>query len=171
MDDQTLKAKDKFGTDLPEQHLPLVLVAYQLRTPENMGMILRLAGNVGAEKVVFVRSSDQEIKERKLKKTAQTAAQHINWIFCLPEEIEKNLPEGYAKIAVETTEKAKNLFDFQFPKGVILFFGNEVKGLPNSIIDQCQESVFIPMPGPTRSMNVAMAASVAVFSVLRQFTR
>lgn len=168
MKDQVQKAKDKFGTHLPVDRLPIILVAYQLRTPENMGMILRLAGNIGAEKVCFVLEADQQLKENKLRKTAQTAIQHIDWTFCLPETLEHHLPEGYKKIALDTTAQAHNIFSISLPEKFILFLGNEVHGLPDDILHQCDEAWYIPMPGPTRSMNVAMAAAVALFQKLRQ---
>ncbi|MEO1438416.1 MAG: TrmH family RNA methyltransferase [Bacteroidota bacterium] len=167
MKDHVQKAKDKFGTDLPMDRIPIVIVAYQLRTPENMGMILRLAGNIGAEKVLFVLEPDQQLKESKLKKTAQTAIQHINWSFCLPDALNHYLPEGYTKIALDTTAEAQNIFSSTLPKRFILFLGNEVHGLPDAILHQCDEAWYIPMPGPTRSMNVAMAAAVALFQRFR----
>ncbi|MEM6725456.1 MAG: TrmH family RNA methyltransferase [Bacteroidota bacterium] len=168
MKDHVLKAKDKFGTSLPVDRQAIIIVAYQLRTPENMGMILRLAGNIGAEKVWLVIEPDQQLKESKLKKTAQTAIQHIDWSFCLPKELEKHLPEGYIKIALDTTAQSANLFSVSLPEKFILFLGNEVHGLPDHIIDECDQALHIPMPGPTRSMNVAMAAAVALFQVFRR---
>ena len=65
-----------------------------------MGMILRLAGNIGAEKVLFVLEQNQQLKENKLKKTAQTAIQHIDWTFCLPEALVHHLPEGYKGLLI-----------------------------------------------------------------------
>ena len=46
--------------------------------------------------------------------------------------------------------------------------GSERDGLSNELLKQCDVVVYIPVPGPTRSLNVSHAAAVALFEWQRQ---
>lgn len=61
------------------------------------------------------------------------------------------------------------MWDVTIPDGSCLVFGNERDGLPNRILEKHPERVLrIPMGGPVRSLNLATAAGIALFDVLRQ---
>jgi tRNA (cytidine/uridine-2'-O-)-methyltransferase len=51
--------------------------------------------------------------------------------------------------------------------GDVLLFGKETSGLPDDLID-ARGAYFIPMTGPTRSLNLANAVAVVVYSALQQ---
>lgn len=144
-----------------------IIVADRIKTPENMGMILRVAGNVGCGKVLFI-DNGQPIRRNKIKKTAQTSFDKIDWSVCQPEELNDLLPEDYHRIAIETTTTANSLFETRFPVGCAFFVGNEAHGLSEAVLKQCNSSIYIPMPGTTVSMNVSHALAVVLFEWVRQ---
>jgi tRNA (cytidine/uridine-2'-O-)-methyltransferase len=62
-----------------------------------------------------------------------------------------------------------NHFQFQFQPDDWLLFGSETDGLPTTIIQQCDATVYIPMSEPgVRSLNLSVSAAVGLFEANRQ---
>jgi tRNA G18 (ribose-2'-O)-methylase SpoU len=56
-----------------------------------------------------------------------------------------------------------------YPRPVALVLGNEALGIEPSVLDDCDELVEVPVFGYKNSLNVASAAAVVVFEILRQW--
>jgi len=67
-----------------------------------------------------------------------------------------------------TTKGAVPHWDFQFQQGDCLLLGRESAGVPDEVHAQAEARVAIPMPGGGRSLNVAIAAGIALSEALRQ---
>lgn len=76
---------------------------------------------------------------------------------------------GYTIVALEQTVSSVPLQSFTFPDRVMLVLGAELLGVPadvlQSVVDVCVE---IPQSGVTRSLNVHVSASLALFEYTRQ---
>lgn len=145
-----------------------VIVADNLRTPENMGAVLRLAGNIGALKTLFISESGNNFRSYKINKTASGAAEKVDWKIIKLAQIEKEIPENYQMVALETSANAVNINHFQFSERTVFIVGNEVNGISNELLMKVHQKVFIPVPGVISSLNVTHALSVALFEWLRQ---
>ena len=80
--------------------------------------------------------------------------------------------EGVAVWCMETTEGALNYAaaTTEFPaRGVALVLGNEETGVDTRVIEAADAVVEIPTFGFKNSLNIAAAAPVVVFEVLRQW--
>ena len=66
---------------LPSDYPPPIIVGYDIKTPENIGSIIRLADNIACEKVLFI-TEDDKIRESKIKKTASSSFNSIDWKCC-----------------------------------------------------------------------------------------
>lgn len=146
-----------------------IIVSDRLRTPENMGSVLRLAGNIGAEKTVFISDTAQQFRLRRIKKTASTANENTKWEILDEDQLSTFIPLDYQIVAIETSEKAQSIFDFQFPEKTAFLVGNERYGIRPEILKQADHVVYIPVPGPVSSLNVTHALSIALFEWLRQW--
>ena len=63
---------------------------------------------------------------------------------------------------------SRSLWDARVPDGSCLVFGNETDGMPARILEKHPERVFrIPMTGAVRSLNLATAAGIALYDVLK----
>ena len=144
-----------------------IIVCWKLNTPNNMGSILRLADNMACEKVIFV-DQKPSFKDRNIKKTAQTSFEAIQWDFCTPENWKDQLPKTHKLIAIETAQPSLNLYESELPENVVFFVGNEKVGLDQEVLDACQTSVYIPMKGHNKSMNVSHALTIVLGEWLRQ---
>ena len=68
---------------------------------------------------------------------------------------------GYAIIALELTELAVPYHDYHYPERTCIVVGHEDHGVTKSTLSVCDASVFIPMYGFKKSMNLHHALAVA----------
>ena len=71
-------------------------------------------------------------------------------------------------VATVADPGAASLYGFRFHPDDLLIFGSEAAGLPRSIVDAASAAVTIPLRGRTRSLNLAVAASIFLFEASRQ---
>ena len=147
--------------------LLVILAVWGIGNPENMGQIIRLAHNLGAQKALFV-NDEIKVRESKVKKTAGFSYDQMEWQFITISNFYNLLNSDYKLVVLETCEEASNIFNTSLPDKTILLAGNESYGLPSKIISASDLSVYIPMPGGCKSMNVSHALSVAAFEWYRQ---
>jgi len=150
----------------PTTHKPII-AAWQIINPENIGNIIRLADNVGAEQV-FILGSDFSLRMSSIKKTAGLSFNHIQLNFTCSEDFFNILVPDYQIVAIETCTDSVNIYQEKLPSRIVFMLGNERHGLPDSILEKCNMKVHIPMTGPCKSMNVSHALSVALFEWQRQ---
>lgn len=144
-----------------------IIVAWKLRTPENYGNLLRLADTVGCSKVIFVTDGLQ-LSDRKIRKTAGDSYSRMKMEFIEEEQLTNSIPENYKWIALETAEPSQNIFEAALPQTMALFIGNEKKGIPSGILEQCLSVVHIPLTGNCTSLNVSHATAIALFEWVRR---
>lgn len=166
-----LKSNDLFGKLNPEtlyEHVPRpLLIADHLLTPDNMGAMIRLADNIGASEVCFLGSEDEH-RLGKVRRAAASSRDNIRWFFYDGNDLRKIVPEGKKIVAIETADNATCIYDTPLPEDVAFIVGSERNGLSEDLLTQCDMVVYIPVPGPTRSLNVSHAAAVALFEWQRQ---
>ncbi len=90
-----------------------------------------------------------------------TLVRHASWADFLKHPARNN-----GRIVLFTTAGAVSLADFHFVPGDTLLFGRESAGVPVEVHDAATARVRIPISG--RSLNVSMAAGIALFEALRQ---
>lgn len=168
MQKRTIHSKHLFAnnSNLEMSNAPII-VGYHLRTPENLGNIIRLADNTGCKKVLFV-TDDENLRTSKIKKTAASSFDKVDWSFCTEDELKKNIPKDYSWVAVETASDSKNIFETKLPQKAVLIVGNEIHGVHINMLELCNEIVHIPLVGNNTSMNVSHALAVALFEWHRQ---
>lgn len=146
---------------------PPVIAAWQIINPENIGSLIRLADNIGAEEV-FVLGENFHLRMSSVKKTAGLSFNNVRLTFLTPDDFFALLNPEYQLIAIETSDDSVNIFTDQLPEKVVFLLGNERNGLPDEILQKCSKKVHIPMTGQCKSMNVSHALSVALFEWQRQ---
>lgn len=71
-------------------------------------------------------------------------------------------------IAVENNVKSVSIYEADMPADAVLLFGQEGAGISPSLLDLAGEVVSIDQLGSTRSINVGVAAGIAMFEWCRQ---
>jgi tRNA G18 (ribose-2'-O)-methylase SpoU len=76
---------------------------------------------------------------------------------------------GYHVAAVENSPQAIDLYEWTPVWPVCLVFGHETDGVTPDLASGIQTHVRIPMLGDKRSLNVATAAGVVLYELLRRW--
>jgi TrmH family RNA methyltransferase len=159
--------------DLPVTRNLLVLIAYQLGDPGNLGTIIRTADAAGATGVVVVEPSVDLYDPQTVRAT-------MGSLFALPVvrlEGEAALVDWYREIraaglsllvAGSSAHGPVDHFEADFCRPLALLLGSERQGLPPSVREQADVLVRLPMAGRATSLNVAAAAAALVYEVIRQ---
>jgi len=155
----------------------LFLILHNIRSAYNVGAIFRSADGSGVSKIYlsgYTPIPAEEGKKYKTKadkmieKTALGAEKNIPWekyedIADLLEKLEK---DKIKIVALEKTDKAVNIKDFKAEFPLALILGNEVEGVDQSILEKYDAIVSIPMRGQKESLNVSVAAGIAMYELL-----
>lgn len=151
----------------------VIVLLDNIRSLYNTGSILRTADASGVERVVLCGITprpDQGGKQRRaIAKTALGAEDMVSWDY-QPDALtalRSLTAAGYHTVAVETTDDAVNLFEWTPRWPVCLVFGHETDGVSSDLATHVETVVRIPMLGKKRSLNVATAAGVVLYELLR----
>jgi len=151
-----------------------ILILPDIRSAINVGAILRTADAVGVDKVYLVgctpRPTDQFGRIQKdIAKSALGAETWVKWEYkekLLP--LIKNLKkEGYEIVALELDENSIDYRKYKPALKVALMLGEEVKGIDKKTLKYCDKIIEIPMRGKKESLNVSVAAGVALFRIIK----
>jgi tRNA G18 (ribose-2'-O)-methylase SpoU len=145
-----------------------MLVAIELSNPENVGGLIRVAGSADCERVIFT-GDEKNFKRSKIKSTATSGYNNVNWEFCSEQGWPDKIPDGYTIIGVETCPDATNIYETELPSDKVAFVvGNESFGISEWSLERCNQIVYMPMPGIVKSLNVSQAATLAMFEWWRR---
>ena len=75
--------------------------------------------------------------------------------------------EGFQVVAA-TEHSRKLMYDADLRKPTVIVMGSEEKGISKEVLKLCDEQLAIPMIGAIESLNVAAAAAIMLFEVVRQ---
>ena len=158
----------KIPTEEIYQRIPRpIVIADHLMTPDNLGAMIRLADNIGATEMCFL-GCETDHRLGKVRRAAASSRDNIRWFFTEETDLHKIVPNGKSIVAIETTDDATCIYDTKLPEDVAFIVGSESQGIREELLKQCDMVVYIPVPGPTRSLNVSHAAAVALFEWQRQ---
>jgi tRNA G18 (ribose-2'-O)-methylase SpoU len=105
----------------------------------------------------------------KVAKTALGADYQVPWIQN-HDPLELLAQKDVIHVGLELSSRAQDIFEWQFPSThkIFLYVGNEVTGLPAELMTKLDTLVQLPMRGEKQSLNVAEAASVALYECYRK---
>jgi 23S rRNA (guanosine2251-2'-O)-methyltransferase len=147
---------------------PLVVCLDQVTDPHNLGAVCRSAEGAGASGVVVLERNAARVTPAVCKASAG-AVEHlpvgvvVNLARYLEEIKGPQLWVWAAERAAETPIWAADL-----ALGAALVFGAEGRGLRPGVRRACDDAFAIPLAGEIESLNVSVAAGVAVFEAARQ---
>lgn len=145
----------------------LILILDNIRSRENVGSILRTADAAGVLKIYLCGMTPVPPHD-KISKTALGAENWVPWEYRRNtwQTITELKKRGFKIYALEQTKNSRNIFKFkpQFPLALVV--GNEVKGISPKILKYCDKKISIPMYGKKESLNVSVAAGVALYRLL-----
>lgn len=139
----------------------------RVRDPGNLGTVIRTADAAGAKGVILVGETTDPYSLETVRAT-------MGSIFAVP--VARSSAEAFiawkkaAKVRLVGTH-LKGSVDYRTPdytKGpIVLLMGNEQQGLPDTLAAACDTLIRIPQAGRADSLNLAVAAGVALYEVRR----
>ena len=144
------------------------IALYQPDIPQNTGTILRLCAcmDVAAH---IIEPAGFAISDRRFRRAGMDYLDQLNWTrhdsWTKFEEWRRH--EGH-RLLLLTTKGATPYLDFRYQASDILLFGRESAGVPSDVAEAADARLVIPIQPGLRSLNVAMAAAMALSEALRQ---
>jgi len=144
------------------------IALYEPDIPQNTGTILRLAACLGVEAHIVepagFPTSDRAFRRAGMDYLDQVAlVRHANW-----DAFEAWRKHAGARVILFTTRATLSYYDYAYRADDVLLFGRESAGVPEAVHTAADVRLVIPMAGGLRSLNVAVAAAMAVGEALRQ---
>lgn len=148
----------------------IIVVGENIRTPENVGMILRVSEAFGVNKVILLGDSP-DLNNRKVLRTARNTEKELT-VTVNPssdEEIKNLKQDGYTLIGLEITKNSKLLKEFNFNSHnkIALFLGAERFGIEETTLNQLDHILHFEMFGKNSSINVVNALTVGLYEITR----
>jgi len=145
----------------------LILLLDEIQDPGNLGTIFRTASAAGVDCVVLGEGTVDPFNSKVIRST-QGALFHLPIREqSLMRTIEDCKRENFT-IAGTSPHRGIYSYDFVFPEKVAIVLGNEARGIHDSIIDQLDQALMVPMPGVAESYNVSVTAGMLLYEWIRQ---
>lgn len=145
-----------------------VLLLDGLTTPANVGMILRTATAAGIEGIVVPHRGVAGLDPLVIKASAGVAFHApVLRANTAGQAAEMLSDAGYTLFALDA-DGPGTIFDADFGSRAVFVLGSETAGLSEEVRARVAERLAIPMRGGVESLNVASAAAVLCFELLRR---
>ena len=169
--------------------IPLVVVLDNVRSMHNIGSVFRTSDAYVVEKVVLCGITAQP-PHPDIHKSALGAEFSVDWEYYADtnEAVAALKSQGYEVWAIELAENSVMLQDFfnrhtdspsvfsevvkdggdsQLSTKYAVVLGNEVKGVQQSVIDQCEGCIELPQFGTKHSLNVSVTAGIVIWEFFK----
>ena len=153
--------------------MPVKIVLDNVRSGSNVGSVFRTSDAFAVEELILCGITAAP-PEREILKTALGATESVKWshVGSTLEAIQVLKQSGYSIFAIEQADPSIPLDGFQFAhatKRLALVFGNEVKGVDDSLIPFFDGCIEVPQAGVKHSLNVSVCVGVVLWELYRSF--
>lgn len=155
----------------------LTLILHNIRSVHNAGSIFRTADAAGVSKIFLTGYTPAPLDRFKLPrkdfaKVSLGAERSVPWESAaqLAPVLKKLKKDGYTVVAIEQSKNSTPLFCFKSKKDakIAIVMGNEVLGISPQSLTYADHILEIPMRGKKESLNVSVAAGIALFALVQR---
>jgi 23S rRNA (guanosine2251-2'-O)-methyltransferase len=154
--------------ELAETDRPLIACLDQVTDPHNLGAICRSAEGAGATGVVVPEHNAARVTAA-VSHASAGAVEHV------PVAVVVNLARYISDVKSgdlwawgAAGDAATTVWSTDFAGGTLLVFGSEGRGIRPGVRKVCDDAFSIPLAGKIESLNVSVAAGIALFEASRQ---
>ena len=150
---------------------PLLLALFEPDIAQNAGAIFRTCACLGVEAAIIepagFRTSDSRFRRAGMDYLdVLTITIHDSW-----PRFEAWRASARRRLVLLTTKGERCLWDFAFEENDIILVGRESTGVPERVRASADVRLRIPVRAGLRSLNVGIAATIALTEALRQIGR
>ena len=150
---------------------PIVVILDNIRSCNNIGSVFRTSDALLIEKI-YLCGITATPPNKDIHKTALDAEKSVDWEYFENTEdtVSKLKNEGYKVYAIEQVENSILLPDFKPAENekIAIIFGNEVKGVKQTVVDICDGSIEIPQFGTKHSFNISVSAGIVLWDIFQK---
>ena len=141
----------------------ICFLCHNVRSLWNVGSFFRTCDAFAIEKM-YLTGYTGHPPRKEITKTALSAEETVPWEHARdPLPIIRALKDdGWFIVALEITDTALDLSEFSPSEKICLVVGHELTGIPEDILSAADAVIKIPMLGEKESLNVAVAAGIAL---------
>lgn len=151
----------------------LYLILHNIRSVHNTASIFRTADGAGVKKIFLTGYTPSPIDEfgkirNDFKKISLGAEKTVKWEYVknINKVIDYLKNRGVSIISLEQHPNAINYKKLKPKFPMTLIVGNEIRGIPQNILNKCDAIIEIPMRGKKESLNVSVATGIAIYEIL-----
>jgi tRNA (cytidine/uridine-2'-O-)-methyltransferase len=141
------------------------IAMYQPEIPGNVGAILRLSACLGVA-VDVIEPCGFIFSDKRMRRAGMDYADHVSVTRHV--DWDAFLGQRKGRIMLLSSKSSVRLTDTAFQSDDIILMGQESAGVPDAVRGACDLAVRIPLMPGLRSLNVAVAAGIALSEALRQ---
>ncbi|GAB1308324.1 RNA methyltransferase [Urechidicola sp. KH5] len=149
----------------------LIVILDNIRSLNNIGSVFRTSDAFVIEKIYLCGITAQP-PHKEIHKTALGATESVNWEYVedTVELVKKLQSEGVKVASIEQADNSTMLQDFQTTSNqtYAIVFGNEVKGVQQSVVSASDYCIEIPQFGTKHSLNISVSAGVVLWDLFKK---
>jgi len=152
---------------------PLIIILDDIRSLNNIGSIFRTSDAFLIEKI-YLCGITACPPNKDIHKTALGSTESVDWEYS--ENIEDliiNLQKEKIFIwSVEQADESKKLGDLTISRNIkhALIFGNEVKGVSQSVVNLSNDVIEVPQFGTKHSLNVSICSGILIWEFFKSLS-
>ena len=145
-----------------------LLALDQVQNSKNVGMLLRTGAGAGVAGM-FLPARGGALLDEEVVRASAGAVFHVPVVNCgnLGQALRALKEQGFWAYGLDV-QGEQDVFRMSWPERVVLVVGNETDGISPSVKKACDALVRIPMAAGQESLNVVVAAGIALFQVYAQ---
>jgi 23S rRNA (guanosine2251-2'-O)-methyltransferase len=162
------KIDDIVDKAFSEGREPFLLILDRVTDVRNFGAIARTAECAGIDAIVIGEKGSAPITSDAMK-TSAGALNHL--AICREKDLKhtlRYLRDSGIRVVACTEKTTNKIYDIDLKGPVAIILGSEEDGVSDELIRAADELAMIPMMGKIGSLNVSVAAGVAVYEVVRR---
>jgi len=158
----------KWRIDKILERQSLLIVAYQLQDPGNLGTLIRSSEAFGADAVILSNNSVNPYNLKSIRASAGSIFRIPSFPGFEPQEILKLLKSNDYRIYATSPQRGRAFRDIDFRGRVALILGNEARGLDSAVLNLVDDLMTIPIASSVESLNVSVASSIILCHAAEQ---
>jgi len=150
---------------------PIIVVLDDIRSLHNIGSFFRTCDAFLIEKI-YLCGITATPPNKEIHKTALGATETVEWEYVkgVMDVVQQLKKDKVQVVSIEQVEGSVMLNDFNVQPGekYALFFGNEVKGVQQQVVNNSDVVIEIPQLGTKHSLNVSVSGGIVIWDLFQK---
>ncbi|NDW17419.1 TrmH family RNA methyltransferase [Dysgonomonas sp. 216] len=153
------------------EKIPLIIVLDNIRSLNNIGSVFRTSDAFLIE-AIYLCGITATPPNNEIHKTALGAEDSVSWLYFeeTTDAIKQLKDKNYTVFAIEQVENSIPLEEVKLNPAnkYAVVLGNEVKGVQQSVVNMCDNSIEISQYGTKHSLNVSVTTGIIIWDFFKQ---